>query len=148
MRFIHIRILDSILPSLPPSHYVVQLHIHRRTRIFGILKSVTDPGIFFPCLRSYNGQRRTLLKSVSIIADESILSWCPKTSKLGVIPNISYEPFKPVPLGTMFKNGVVCISGVLEFQYVVQDPEKQQDKYYFGENVFLISDNTIPTHTS
>ena len=134
MRFIHIRILDSILPSLPPSHYVVQLHMHRRTRIFGILKSVTDPGIFFPCLRSYNGQRRTLLKSVSIIADESILSWCPKTSKLGVIPNISYEPRKPVPLGTMFKNGVGCVSAVLAFQDIFQGAGKQQEKYYFGEH--------------
>ena len=54
--------------------------------------------------------------------------WCPKNSKLSGIPTILYEPRKPVPLGTMFKKGVVCISGVLAFQHIVQVPEKQQEK--------------------
>ena len=53
-------------------------------------------------------------------------AWCPKSSKLVGIPNISYEPRKPIPLGNMFKNGGVCISGVFTFQYIVQGPEKQQ----------------------
>ena len=33
----------------------------------------------------------------------------------------------------MFKKGVECISGVLEFQDIVQYPEKKQEKYYFDE---------------
>ena len=76
--------------------------------------------IFVPCLQSYNDQRRTLIISVLIILDVSMLEWCTKTSKLGGIPNISYETLKPVPLGNMFKNRVECISGVLAFQYIVQ----------------------------
>ena len=56
--------------------------------------------------------------------------WCPKNSKLSGIPSISYEPCKPVPLGTMFKKGVVCISGVLAFQHIVQGPENNKRNSY------------------
>ena len=70
-------------------------------------------------------------------------AWCPKTSKLGGIPNIPYKLRKPATLGTMFNNGVECISGVLTFQYIVQGLEKQQQKNYFGEQSFLSGDNTI-----
>eukprot|EP00957_Ditylum_brightwellii_P078816 5993654-Ditylum_brightwellii.AAC.1 len=74
--------------------------------------------------------------------------WRPKTSKLGGLPNISLEPCKPVPLGTMFKNGVECISSILFFQDIVQGPEKQQKKKNFGVPSILGSDITIPFHTS
>jgi hypothetical protein len=33
--------------------------------------------------------------------------------------NYTYKPRKPVPLGTMFRNGVECISGILVYQDVV-----------------------------
>ena len=46
MEGVHIRILDSMLPSLPSRHYAVQLNMHGQTRSFGILKNVTNPGIF------------------------------------------------------------------------------------------------------
>eukprot|EP00957_Ditylum_brightwellii_P077107 5860418-Ditylum_brightwellii.AAC.1 len=72
----------------------------------------------------------------------------PKTSKLGGLPNILFEPCKPVPLGTMFKNGVECISGILSFQDFVQGPKRQQKKKYFGDPSILGSDITIPSHTS
>ena len=36
----------------------------------------------------------------------------------------------------MFKNGVECISGVLDFQDIDQGPEKQQERDYFGEHSF------------
>ena len=38
---------------------------------------------------------------ILLIIDESMSAWCPKTSKLGGIPNISYEPRKPIQLGTI-----------------------------------------------
>eukprot|EP00957_Ditylum_brightwellii_P117528 8963754-Ditylum_brightwellii.AAC.1 len=57
--------------------------------------------------------------------------WRPITSKLGGLPNISFEPCKLVPLGTMFKIGVECISGTLSFQDIVQGPERQQKRKYF-----------------
>ena len=71
-------------------------------------------------------------------------AWCPKTSKLGGIPNISYEPHKPAPLCTMLNNGAKCISGVFYSQDIVQGPGKQQQKKCFGEKSFLSGNNIIP----
>jgi hypothetical protein len=67
-----------------------------------------------------------------LILDESKSRWHPKTSKLGSLPNYTYEIRKPVPLGTMFCNSVEFISGVLVFQDVVQLPEVQSRKLYYG----------------
>ncbi len=63
--------------------------------------------------------------------DESMSGWRPKTSKLGGLPNITYEPRKPVLLGTQMKNGVECLSGVLAFQDVVMAPEIQKKGIFF-----------------
>jgi hypothetical protein len=62
-----------------------------------------------------------------------MLHWCPKMSKQEGLPNYTYEPQKPVPLGTMFRNGAECMSGVLVFQDVVQLTEVQSRKKYFNE---------------
>jgi hypothetical protein len=50
-----------------------------------------------------------------MMVDESIRGWQPKTTKLKGLPNYTFEPRKPVPLGTMFCNGVECVSGILVF---------------------------------
>jgi hypothetical protein len=42
------------------------------------------------------------------ILDESMSGWRPKTSVLDGLPNITFEPRKPVNLGTMIKNGCKC----------------------------------------
>ena len=98
----------------------MQLYMYGETRSFDILKNVIDPGIFFvPCFQPYNDGRRTLIKAVPLIIDEPISTWCTKTSKIYDIPNISYETHKHIPLGTMFKDGVGCISSVLTYQYIV-----------------------------
>ena len=78
--------------------------------------------LFLPCLDAFNAKRRVLIKAVLLLRDESMSG--PKTSKLGGLPNISFEPRKRVPLGTMFKNGVECISGILSVQGIVQGPER------------------------
>ena len=61
-------------------------------------------------------------------------SWCPP-----FMYSLSYEPRKPVPLGPMFKKGVCmywwCVGLSI---YIVQDPEKQQEKQLFNK-----SDNTL-----
>jgi hypothetical protein len=81
-----------------------------------------------------------------MLVDESMSGWRPKTTKLGGLPNCTFEPRKPVPLGTMFRNGVECISGVL----VVQDvnPEQQALKTYHGDISALPDKSTIPAHTA
>jgi hypothetical protein len=58
---------------------------------------------------------------------------------------LSWEPRKPVPLGTMFRNGVECMSGILVFQDVFQDAEVMKQKEYFGENSFMPN---IPAHAA
>jgi len=70
------------------------------------------------------------------MADKSMSGWKPKTSALGGLPNISYEPRKPVPLGTMLRNVVECITGAFTYQDVVQAPEVQaQKEFLFSDPV-------------
>jgi hypothetical protein len=90
--------------------------------------------IFGPCLQQMNSRRSKLLRTRLLMLDESMYGWRPKTLKLGGLPNYIYEPRKPVPLGTMFRNGVECISGILVFQDVVQNPELQSQKDFHGES--------------
>jgi hypothetical protein len=69
-----------------------------------------------------------------LILDESMSGWRPKTSKLGGLPNYTYELRKPVLLGTMFRNGAECMSGILVFQDVVQLLEVQSCKKKLTKN--------------
>ena len=81
--------------------------------------------IFLPCLKEYNERRKRLIHSICLILDESMSGWRPKTSKLGGLPNYTFEPRKPVPLGTMFRNRMCCLSGIFAYQDVVMNPEMQ-----------------------
>jgi hypothetical protein len=60
------------------------------------------PWDFLPCLANFNDKRQRLLKTVLILVDESMSRWRPKTTKLGGLQNNTFEPWKPVLLGTMF----------------------------------------------
>jgi len=64
------------------------------------------------------------------------------------VSNIMFEPFKPVPLGTMFCNGADCMSGVLVFQDVVQVPEIQSKKPFFNEASHLPGNPPITAHAA
>jgi hypothetical protein len=74
--------------------------------------------------------------------------WHPKTSKLGGLPNYTYKPRKPIPLGTIFQNGVECISGLLVFQDIVQNHEMQSCKSYFNKDSSLPGNPPITTHAT
>eukprot|EP00957_Ditylum_brightwellii_P198839 15155886-Ditylum_brightwellii.AAC.1 len=74
--------------------------------------------------------------------------WRPQTSKFGGLPNITYEAHKPVELGSMFKDGMKCVSGVFKYQHIVQAPKGQQRKTYFGAISVVSADGTIPSHIS
>ena len=82
-----------------------------------------------------------------LLLDESMSGWRPKTTQLSGIPNITYEPRKPKPLGTMFRNGVECISGLVA-QDVVQLPEQQSAKSYNGERSSMPDSSGIAAHTA
>jgi hypothetical protein len=89
--------------------------------------------IFQPVINSFNLRRRNLFSVSMLMLDESMSGWRPKTSKLGGLPNITYEPRKPVPLGTQFKNGVECFTGVLAYQDPVVAPEKQKEGFLLSK---------------
>jgi Transposase IS4 len=96
--------------------------------------------LFLPVVKAYNEKRTRLIKTKLLMIDESMSAWRPKTSKRGGLPNITYEPRKPVPLGTQFRNGVECYSGCLVFQDVAQNAEEQHRKEFFYADV----DNRVP----
>jgi len=74
--------------------------------------------------------------------------WQPKTSKLSGLPNYTFEPRKPVPLGTIIRNGIKCISGILIHQDVVQLPELQALKEFHDEPSHLPGCPEIPAHVA
>jgi hypothetical protein len=91
-----------------------------------------DWDIAMPCIASYNEKRKQLFHTILLMLDESMSGWRPKTSKLGGLPNITFEPRKPVPLGTQFKNGIECLAGTMAFQDIVQAPEIQKRKEFYS----------------
>ena len=69
--------------------------------------------------------------------DESIPLCCPKTSKLGGLPNYTNDPTKPVQLGAMLKNFSECNTGAIVCNEVFQNIEQQlRKKYSRGETSF------------
>jgi hypothetical protein len=104
--------------------------------------------VFLPCLSSFNDRRQRLIKTVLMLVDESMSGWRPKTTKLGGLPNYTFEPRKPVPLGTMFRNGVECVSGILVVQDVVQNPEQQSLKPFYATQSSMPDRSDIMAHTA
>ena len=90
--------------------------------------------IFEPALERFNEKRRALMLCILLMLDELMSGWRPKTSKCGGLPNISFEPRKPVPLGTQLKNGVKCLSSMFVFQDIVQVAEVQQQKEFLFDD--------------
>ena len=67
---------------------------------------------------------------LAVMLDESMSGYCPKTSKTGGLPSISFEPRKPVPLGTLLRNAAECSSASLLYQDVQMRGELQDEKKY------------------
>jgi hypothetical protein len=56
--------------------------------------------------------------------------WRPKTSKRGNLPHITFEPRKPVSLGTMLRDACKCVTGIIMYVDPVMCPEQQNIKTY------------------
>jgi hypothetical protein len=147
---IPIQILGSKYPSTTLKLSVLQHHFS------GPLKSIGTriPGmfhgtLFLLCLASFNDRRQKLIKTMMMLVDESMSGWHSKTTKLGGLPNYTFEPRKPVPLGNMFRNGMECISGILVVQDVVRNPEQQLLKSYFWRTISTLPNGAdIGAHTA
>jgi len=72
----------------------------------------------------------------------------PKDNNAWGLAKLYVQAKEPVPLGTMFRNGVDCISGILVVQDVVQNPEQQSLKLYFGQTSALPNGADIGAHTA
>ncbi len=103
---------------------------------------------FVPFVEAFNQKRRELLRTVFLLMDESMSAWRPKTLATGGLPNVTYEPRKPKPLGTMYKNGVEATTSILVTQDVVQRSAAQRDKKYDGDVSSLPKQEPIMAHVA
>ena len=87
--------------------------------------------IFTPFIEAWNEKQEKLLSQYNIlIMDETFIAWCPKTTKLGGLPNYSYEPRKPKGLGTMLKDICEAVIGLLIYTDPVMSPSIQDKKRF------------------
>ena len=64
--------------------------------------------------RAIQRQAPALLRTVPVcVLDESMSAWCPRASKRGGLPHISYVIRKPEPLGTEFKTAADPATGIM-----------------------------------
>ena len=61
------------------------------------------------------------MKLIMLVLDKSMNRWCPKTSKLRVLKNLSHEPRKIVPLGTISRNTAESKLGVVYHNDIVKN---------------------------
>ena len=101
-----------------------------------------------PFIEAINSKRHNLLWVVFLVLDETIWGWRPKTSATGGMPNITYEPRKPVDLGAMARNGVEGITGIMAFQDPVADLTSQRLKPHMQDDnvLHLPGGGTLPVH--
>ena len=104
--------------------------------------------MFIPFVGKYNATRRNLVNVVYLILDESMSGWRPKTTKTGGFPNLTWEPRKPVELGTMIRNAAECVSGLFINHDIVQTASQQASKKYVGEQSSLPKGEAIGVHTA
>ncbi len=103
---------------------------------------------FLPVVQAFNQQHRDLLMTVYLLLDESMSAWRPKMSKTDGLPNITFEPRKPKPLGTMFENGVEATMGIMVMQDVVEGADSQRMKKYIGDMSSLPKKEPIMQHVA
>jgi hypothetical protein len=63
-----------------------------------------------------------------------MFEWWPKTTKLGGLPHLTFEPRKPsVNLGTMSRNCCDIKTGIIVYQHLVDRSELQNRKKYSSD---------------
>jgi hypothetical protein len=79
--------------------------------------------VFLPCLEKFNAKRIPLIKTMALLLDDRMAMLAPKTINTDGLPNLTCEPRKPVPLWTMFHNGVKVTTDIIVYQYVCSMPK-------------------------
>ena len=103
--------------------------------------------LFTPFCEAWCDKMQALFSTYSLgIMDESMIPWVPKTSKLGGLPNYTYEPRKPKGLGTMLKDTAEVVTGILLFCDPVMAPTVQDKKQFALKKSHLPSDPNNAVH--
>ena len=93
--------------------------------------------VFMPFVDAWNVKQRDLFVTFKeILLDESMVGWVPKESKLGGLPNCTCEKRKPVPLGTMLKDGAESCTGILVHTDPLMCPSAQSVKMFANKTSF------------
>ena len=86
---------------------------------------------FMPFIEEWNQKQQALFEDYHlVVTDETMFAWVPKTSKLGGLPNYTFEPRKPKPLGTMARDTSECTTGVVIHTDPVMNPSIQDKKQF------------------
>jgi hypothetical protein len=104
--------------------------IWARKRWWYVDRRDLDWDMFMPFVEKWNQTRVKLLVAFLLILDESMSGWRPKTSKRGHLPHITFEPRKPVNLGTMLRDACECVTGIIMYVDPVMCPEQQNIKAF------------------
>lgn len=101
--------------------------------------------VFDAFLESLHGRRKDMFKLIiTVLLDESMIGWRPKSTKTGGLPNITFEPRKPVNLGTMLRNCAERSTGILLYHQIVKDPDRMHQLPYFNEVKWhMLSSHTL-----
>lgn len=93
--------------------------------------------VIMPFISAWNDMQTELFEEFNLtITDEETIAWVPKTTKLGGLPNYTWEPRKPKPLGTMLKNTAETVTGVQTYADPIMSPSVQ-DRKEFGRSKSL-----------
>jgi hypothetical protein len=104
--------------------------------------------VFQPFVNEYNKIRRLMIDVHYLVLDESMSGWRPKTTATGGLPNITFEPRKPVDLGTMIKNGCECVTGMFVYHDIVKGTVQQSSKKYCNMKSHLPRGEPILSHVA
>jgi len=99
-------------------------------------------------VKEYNAMRTSLTDVHYAVLDESMSGWRPKTTANGGLPNITFEPRKPVNLGTMIRNGCECRSGIMVHHDIVKGTVQQSNKKYNRDLSHLPKNEPIQAHVA
>ncbi len=79
--------------------------------------------VFDGFVKQYNEVCTSMTDVCYAILDKSMSGWRPKKSVLGELPNITFEPRKPVNFGTMIK--CECRTGMMVHHDIVKGSVQQ-----------------------
>lgn len=95
-------------------------------------------------IEAFNENRAQLLGPIADMLgtciDEIMVEWVSKGSLEGGLPNITHEPRKPKPLGTMLKVINDVRTGIIRAMEIVESPDSMEKKAFFADSKAFAGD--------